>query len=217
MCVKTILFDLDDTLYPSNCGLWDALSERMSIYMRERLNIPEEEIHPLRKQYYAEFGTTLKGLVRFYGVKPADYLDFVHNVDVTQYIQPDPKLKSMLDEIQLKKVIFTNANLDHAKRVTYALGIQDCFSQMIDVEQLEPHCKPFSGAFEKTMQILGDEQPSHYLFIDDFIKNVRTARELGMNVILLNNFDEIPDDITSIQTIHELPQKINLKTGELYV
>ena len=69
MCVKTILFDLDDTLYPSDCGLWDVLSERMSIYMRERLNIPEEQIHPLRMQYYSEYGTTLKGLVRFYDIQ----------------------------------------------------------------------------------------------------------------------------------------------------
>jgi putative hydrolase of the HAD superfamily len=217
MCVKTILFDLDDTLYPSDCGLWDVLSERMSIYMRERLNIPEEDIHPLRMKYYTEYGTTLKGLVRFYGIQPADYLDFVHNVDVKQYIQPDPGLKNMLDEIHLNKVIFTNANLDHAKRVTDALGIQDCFSQMIDVEQLEPHCKPFSGAFEKTMQIVGDPEPAHYLFIDDFIKNVRTARDLGMKVLLLNYRGEVFDDLPAIQTIHELPRKINFTTGELYV
>lgn len=217
MCVKTILFDLDDTLYPSDCGLWDVLSERMSIYMRERLNIPEDQIHPLRMQYYTEYGTTLKGLVKFYDIQPADYLGFVHDVDVRQYIQPDPKLKSMLDEIQLNKVIFTNANMEHAKRVTEALGIQDCFSQIVDVEQVDPHCKPFSPAFEKTMQIVGDLDPTHYLFIDDFIKNVRTARSVGMNAIYLYTHGEIPTDIPTMRTIHELPQKIHFSTGEIYV
>ncbi len=64
MRFSTIFFDLDDTLYPSSSGLWKAIKERMNIYMRDMLHIPEDEVPALREQYYKMYGTTLRGLIR---------------------------------------------------------------------------------------------------------------------------------------------------------
>ena len=61
MRFTTIFFDLDDTLYPSNAGLWLAIKNRMNDYMRERMNIPADEIPALREKYYLQYGTTLHG------------------------------------------------------------------------------------------------------------------------------------------------------------
>ena len=52
MRFTTVFFDLDDTLYPSSTGLWAAIRERMNIYMRERLGIPEKDVPQLREQYW---------------------------------------------------------------------------------------------------------------------------------------------------------------------
>src|SRR6266545_4491981 len=62
MRFTTLFIDLDDTLYPSSTGLWHAIKERMNLFMRERLYIPEAEIPSLREQYFNTYGTTLRGL-----------------------------------------------------------------------------------------------------------------------------------------------------------
>lgn len=216
MCIKTVLFDLDDTLYPCDTGLWEALGERMTIYMRDQLHIPEDQIHPLRVKYYGEYGTTLKGLQKFYGVKAEDYLTYVHDVDVTHYINADPDLREMLINIPTNKVIFTNADQGHAKRVTAALGISDCFDQVVDVIRMDPYCKPFPQAYDKVMEIIGDPNPSHYLLLDDFTRNVEAAIKAGMQAILVKQKGEIPAGIRRIQRIHELPNVWNPQTGEFH-
>ena len=68
MRYSTIFFDLDDTLYDSRSGLWDAIRHRMSEYMQERLGMPWAEIDELRKKYYQTYGTTLRGLQRHHQV-----------------------------------------------------------------------------------------------------------------------------------------------------
>ena len=184
--------------------------------MRDQLHIPEDQILPLRKQYYAEFGTTLKGLQKYYGVEAEEYLTFVHNVDVTQFIHVDPTLRQMLVEIPKRKIIFTNADSGHASRVTSALGIADCFEQIVDVVRMCPFCKPFPQAFEKVMEIIGDPEPAHYLLLDDFIHNIEAASQLGMSAVLVKPGGEIPAGMRRIRRIHDLPTIWNSQTGEFY-
>ena len=62
MRFTTLFFDLDDTLYPNSTGLWIAIKERMNMYMREQLGIPEKDVPQLREQYFKMYGTTLRGL-----------------------------------------------------------------------------------------------------------------------------------------------------------
>jgi putative hydrolase of the HAD superfamily len=217
MVIKTILFDLDETLYPSNTGLWETLRERMNIFMRDCIHIPEDQINPLRQMYYEQFGTTLRGLERDYGVRAEDYLAYVHNVQVQDFIKPDLILKQMLDEIPQRKIIFTNADIPHTRRVTTALGISDCFSQIVDVMQMAPYCKPFPQAFDLLMKVVSDPDPSHYLLIDDAARNVETAMQYGMQSILVDERGTQCIDCPKIKNIHDLSLVWNAKTGEFNV
>ena len=77
MKFTTIFFDLDDTLYPSSTGLWHAIKERMTIYMRDRMSFDPVEIPRLREKYYLQYGTTLRGLQANHDIDVGDYLAFV--------------------------------------------------------------------------------------------------------------------------------------------
>lgn len=219
MSVKTILFDLDDTLYPPTSGLWKALSDRMTVYMRDILHIPEDEIDALRARYYSEYGTTLKGLEKFYGVKAKDYLEFVHDVKVSDYVQPDPHLRELLLSLPVNRTIFTNADRGHASRVTDALGITDCFNQVIDVMRVEPYCKPFPQAFTRVMEILDDPDPAHYLLVDDFIKSIRVAQDIGMQAIWVHKISQETETnhVKRIDGIHDLPAVWDIEHGGFHV
>ena len=86
--LRYALFDLDDTLYPSHTGLWSAIGERINQYMIERLDLRPEAVPALREHYFGSFGTTLNGLIQDFKVDAADYLAYVHDVDLTRWIAP---------------------------------------------------------------------------------------------------------------------------------
>src|SRR3989304_4311416 len=114
MLYRTLLFDLDDTLYPHQTGLWEAIRLRMDKYMHQRLGLSLEAIPDLRKYYLETYGTTLRGLQMNNHVDAQDFLAYVHDLPVRRYLQPNPLLRQMLLSLPPKRFVFTNAHQPHA-------------------------------------------------------------------------------------------------------
>ena len=87
------IFDLDNTLYPPEVSLWRIVDERIERYVREKLGVPPDEARHVRKSFLKEFGTTLRGLMHYHGVPPAEYLEFVHDVPIPEIVPPRPELR----------------------------------------------------------------------------------------------------------------------------
>lgn len=204
MGIQHILFDLDETLYQPGTGLWPMLGSRMNLFIHTRLGIPMDQVEEIRERYYRTYGTSLRGLQVDYGVDANEYLDFVHDVPITDFIHPDIKLQKILAKLPVNKVIFTNANKAHSNRVLKALGVDQFFSSVIDVVDMDPYCKPYPEAFNTAMQLIGDTDPSHYILFDDLLSNVRTAVNLGMSAIHVSPSSTNCDGITQITHIHEI-------------
>src|SRR3970040_609967 len=92
--VKTrlIFFDLDDTLYRRESGVWQAIRGRIESYMRQRLHIPKSRFASLRAAYLATYGSSLRGLMENYQVDPDDYLLFVHDLPIEAMLPPSANL-----------------------------------------------------------------------------------------------------------------------------
>ena len=184
--IEFALFDLDDTLYSAQCGLWAAIGERIDRYMVERLGLPAETTQAQRKHYLQTFGTTLNGLRREYAVDAHDFLAFVHAVPVPQYLTPSADLDVMLRRLPLTKVIFTNADAPHARRVLECLGVAHHFSQIIDIHALEFVNKPEQQAYKRALELLG-ARPEQCVFVDDAVRNLKPAHDLGMLTVLVRD------------------------------
>ena len=115
MEIDTIFFDLDSTLYPESCGLWQAIRERIDLYLHTRMDFKPDEIPTIRHNLFINHGTTLRGLQIHYDVDPRDYLNFVHDLPVHRYLSPDPGLRRMLLSIPHRRWIFTNSDAPHAE------------------------------------------------------------------------------------------------------
>src|SRR3990170_1715211 len=142
MLITTLFFDVDDTLYSSENGLWGAIRERMNEFMYERLHLSPQEIPVLRHKYYETYGTTLRGLQLHHNVDPDEFLAYVHDLPLHAFLQPAPELRTLLLSLPQRKWIFTNADSQHAARVLTLLGISDCFNGFVDVRAMDFHCKP---------------------------------------------------------------------------
>lgn len=205
MSYTTLFFDLDETLYTKGNGLWDAIAARMNEYIHTHLNLPPEEVTTLRRHYYQSYGTTLRGLMIHHQIDPEDYLKFVHEIPLENYIQPDPELHSLLYSLPHEKWIFTNADANHASRVLDILGVADCFMGILDVHSIGFLCKPEIEAYQRVLKLAGEKQPDDCILLDDTIHNLIPAKQLGFTTVLVGTNGTHPGADFAIRRIHELP------------
>jgi len=185
MSFDTIFFDLDATLYPESNGLWPAIRIKIDQYMHDQMKIPEAEIPDLREYYYIHYGTTLRGLQIHYGIEAKEYLNYVHDLPLHKYLQPDPALRDMLLTIPRRRWIFTNSDRPHAERVLSILGIEDCFEGLVDIYAMEPHCKPKPEAYQFALKLAEIIDPKKCALIDDSTRNLAPAKDMGFFTILV--------------------------------
>ncbi|RAL52337.1 hypothetical protein DM860_007194 [Cuscuta australis] len=137
-----LLFDLDDTLYPLSSGLAAACGKNIRDYMVEKLGIEPSKIQELGNLLYKNYGTTMAGLRAIgYEFDYDEYHRFVHGRLPYENLKPDPVLRTLLLSLPYRKVIFTNADKDHAVKVLRILGLEDCFEGIICFETLNPAFK----------------------------------------------------------------------------
>ena len=110
------VFDLDNTLYKAECGLFDKVHILMGKFIEEKLNLNSGDAQALRSKYYHQYGTTLRGLMIEHHVNPNEYLDYVHQINY-EVVQPNTSLAEILKSLNGKKYIFTNANFEHVEKV----------------------------------------------------------------------------------------------------
>jgi len=205
--LKYILFDLDETLYPRGTGLMEEVKERVVGYMTERMGMEREQAIELRRQYFLRYGTTMCGLILHHGIDPEDYLNYVHRLHIEKYIVPNGKLDAVLARIPLKKAVFTNASLEHARRVLRLLGIERHFSHIVDIRALGYVNKPDVRAYRRVLEILG-VKPEECVVVEDMARNLRPAKELGMVTVLVDGEGAEWVDFV-IQRVEDIGEVIN--------
>ena len=95
--IDTWVFDLDNTLYPAACNLFHQVDQRIGAFVSRLLALPADQARVVQKGYLAKYGTTLRGLMVEHRLEPAEYLNFVHDIDVTKVpphatpLEPNPE------------------------------------------------------------------------------------------------------------------------------
>ncbi|KAI4363733.1 hypothetical protein MLD38_019912 [Melastoma candidum] len=136
---ECLLFDMDDTLYPLSSGLNLACRRKIQEFMLHELKIDESEVPRMCLELYREHGTTMAGLkVLGYEFNDDQFHAYVHGRLPYETLKPDPVLRNLLLSMPQRKIIFTNADQDHAAQVLTRLGLEDCFEGVICFETLNP-------------------------------------------------------------------------------
>jgi putative hydrolase of the HAD superfamily len=202
---SVLFFDLDDTLYPNSSGLWEAIRERMHQFLLERLKFSPEEASDIRRTYFETYGTTLRGLQINHSVDADEFLAYVHDLPLKNYISPDLELRELLLSLPQEKWIFTNADANHAQRVVSTRGIEDCFVGIVDVRALGFLCKPERQAYQLALSMTSEVNPARCVLFDDALRNLEPAYELGFKTVLVGSRDSHPAADLSINSLLDLP------------
>ncbi len=184
--MKALLFDLDNTLYPAEKNLFALIDVRINRYMEEVVEIPTSLVDLLRRQYWQDYGATLQGLIRHYGVDAEDYLDYVHRFDIGTHLTPDLELQQTLKDVSQPCFIFTNGSSQHAEQVTAALGIRKHFVEIFDIRVANYQPKPNPQPYQQVLKQL-KLQGRDCVMIEDSPANLKTAKDFGMTTILVGS------------------------------
>ena len=185
---ETLIFDLDNTLYPASCRLFDQVDKKMTGYVAQLLGVDEAEAHRVQKDYFHRYGTTLTGLMKHHNIPAEDFLTFVHDIDHS-VIPHNQSLLDALDRFSGRKIIYTNGSLPHAQNILNHLKIDHHFEVIYDIVAADYAPKPALPPFEKLLR----EQninPHTAIMFDDIPRNLEHAANLGMTTVWITGDPE---------------------------
>ncbi len=181
--VDTWVFDLDNTLYPHHVNLWQQVDERIRDYIADYLKISKEDAFRLQKDYYKRYGTSMRGLMTEHGMKPDDFLDFVHQVDHSP-LEPNPALGTAIEKLAGRKLILTNGTRSHADAVLARLGLGAHFDDVFDIVAAELEPKPSPQTYDRFLKLHGVDAGRAAMF-EDLARNLAVPHALGMTTVLV--------------------------------
>ena len=204
--VEFWIFDLDNTLYPAHCRLFDQVDRRIGLYIEQLLNLDREAARALQKQYFREHTTTLQGLMVNHGVDPGHFLDFVHRIDVSA-VTADTALDVALERLPGRKLIYTNGSVAHARNVMTRLGIDRHFNEIFDIAAADYLPKPEAASFARLIETYGIA-PERAAFVDDMPRNLKPAADLGMTTVLVSSHHDWAQPTGDEDFIHHTTDRL---------
>lgn len=177
------VFDLDNTLYSAECRLFEQIDAKMTDFIRKALNVTQEQARFLQKDFYVRHGTTMRGLMLEHKVEPGDFLDYVHDIDVS-VIAEDADLGRAIDALPGRKYIYTNGSTRHAENVAGALGVIDAFDGVFDIQAADYVPKPNRAPYEQFVRAF-DIAPERAAMFEDLVQNLEPPHAMGMTTVLV--------------------------------
>jgi len=182
------VFDLDNTLYPATIDLFGQIDVKMRDYIAEFLEVDKDQAYRLQKEYFHDYGTSLRGLMRRHGMDPGPFLDHVHDIDIN-VLSASPALAAALDRLPGRKLVFTNASVGHAERVMDRLGITHHFDAVFDIIEAEYVPKPNPEIYPILVERHG-LNAARTVMVEDMARNLGPAAALGMTTAWVRSDSE---------------------------
>ena len=183
--IKNILFDCDGVLYQDLEAVFGQVSKKMTEYISKKLNLDLKLAKELQRSYFHKYDTSLNGLMIHHNIPPKEFLDYVHDIDLS-FLEKDKTLRNELESSNLRKFVFTNGSKEHVKNITTSLGIDDQFENVFDIVDAKYNPKPAAKAFDLMLEKFKID-PKETLYIEDIAKNLSIGKERGTTTVWLIN------------------------------
>jgi putative hydrolase of the HAD superfamily len=177
------VFDLDNTLYRADSGLFGHVADRMTTYIAEHFGLDREEAARRRRQYFLDHGTTLRGLMNEHGLDPEPFLQYVHDIDLST-LAPVRGIADGLARLGGRKYVFTNACGDYALRILDRIGLRGAIDGIFDIRDAGYVPKPAPETYRRMIDSLRID-PARSVMVEDIARNLEPASALGMTTVWL--------------------------------
>ncbi len=190
--MKYLLLDLDGVCYGKHNNyslekVFGQVSQRMTMFISERLKIDMKEAKKLQTDYFYKYNTSLNGLMIHHDIPPEEFLKYVHTIDLS-FMKEDKIMRNELEKLDMEKFIFTNGSAEHAKNILTHLGVYDLFGRdkIFDIKDAGYVPKPEAKTFDLMVEKFGINT-RQTIYIEDIAKNLSIGYERGCTTVWLIN------------------------------
>ena len=192
--IKNWVFDLDNTLYSAESGIFQQVHELMGKFVSKKLNLELNEAKKIQREYFIKHGTTLRGLMDNHGVEPDEFLEEVHKLDYS-IVNPNTKLNQEINKLNGRKIIYSNANKQHVDEILTRLNLANTFDEIFDIKMANYIPKPDIEAYKEFINKFNID-PKTTIMFDDIAKNLVPAKNVGFKSVWIDiGMENISDDI----------------------
>ena len=192
--INTWIFDLDNTLYSADSGIFQQVHQLMGEFISKNLSMDMSEAKKLQSKYYKEHGTTLRGLMDNHGIDPDHFLDEVHRLDYS-IVGSNKILNEELHKLEGRKIIYTNANKKHVIDVLDRIDLTNFFDEIFDIKMANYIPKPELKPYEEIINLFNIKPESSAMF-DDIAKNLVPAKKVNFTSVWIDaGYENFSDDI----------------------
>lgn len=212
---KIVCFDIDNTLFNPQVGLMVELRSRVLRFVMKELDLDFKNADRLIREWKQKYKSTLQGLMHETDVNIVGYLEYIHDVNLDRYLMKDDKLKKMLDEIKLDKVVISDSYSEYSKRVLDQLGVRDCFQHIYTTEDMNYCYKNDFYEFSKVVDRCKNEMNcpdadnGQLLMVENDYESLFQAKKMGMKTAYISMEGNREFHI-NIKTIYELKDNLCL-------
>ena len=129
-----------------------------------------------------------------HGVDPDYFLSEVHKLDYS-IVLPNKNLNIELEKLKGRKIIYTNANRQHADDVLKKLELTDMFDEIFDIKDANYIPKPQIAPYKEITNIF-KINPETAIMFDDIAKNLVPAKNVGFTSVWIDaGYENFSDDI----------------------
>ncbi len=192
--INTWIFDLDNTLYSADSGIFQQVHKLMGEFISKNLHLDMVDAKKLQSKYYKQHGTTLRGMMDNHGIDPDYFLDEVHKLDYS-IVGPNNIMNEELYKLEGRKIIYTNANKKHALDVLERINLTNFFDEIFDIKMANYIPKPELKPYEQLINLFKID-PSTSAMFDDIAKNLVPAKKVNFTSVWIDaGYENFSDDI----------------------
>jgi len=121
-----------------------------------------------------------------------DIDDTIYENKTTQIIydtiQQDYELYQLMKRIHLPKFVLTNAVYEHANIIINKLGIENLMRKVYardNMNYMKPHIECYKAVNKDISKVVRSDD-NKYIFFDDLLENLETAKQLGWSTVWIN-------------------------------
>lgn len=192
---KTIIFDLDGTIYKfegghlKSSGLYKVIIKNTLIYISQQLRENRQEAQKILSSIMQKYGNSLSiGLEKEFQFDRYDYFNFAWDINVKKFVQFNPDLKPLFSDLKndYNLVLVSDAPLTWINNVLKYLEVQDSFKKNIFSGEGDVR-KEIGNAFKEITKKLKLKPNDCVSIGDQENTDIIPAKEMGMKTIYISN------------------------------
>lgn len=203
---RTLVFDLDHTLYSKASNFFEKVENRMNVYIADALSVSYEDASHLRHEYFKQYGTTATGLMKHHAINFHEFMHETHQVPLDD-IEYDVGLVEIFSKLPHKKYIFSNGHAQHVDRMLDHLGLTAYVDGVMCIERMNFIPKPAISTYEVLCERY-QLNPLDIIYFEDLAKNLLPAADLGMSTVLIESDCEVGMEHADDPRIHYKTQNL---------